>query len=274
MTIKDTLKLYTKIESDLILAHVLKQPKEYVFLHSEKKLTPTQQRRYQALCARRLKGEPLAYIVGYKDFYRLRFIVNKHVLIPRPETEWLIERGLDIIHQKLANRRSNQPLRVLDMGTGSGCLSISLAKNLPNKNRKVYAVDISPHALLVARKNAKLHNTSINFVKSDLWGKVKGKFDLVIANLPYVTGADYRKFKTTLKYEPKTALVAHNNFRLLKEFITGAKPHLNNKAAVLMEIDPKAKPYLIKQLRGLKLQFKFHKDLNNLWRYCEIKTPG
>lgn len=251
-------------ETDLLLSHVLHQPKEFLFLHSDKILSRAQQARFRQLLRRRHKGEPMAYILGYKYFYGLKFKVTKDVLIPRPETEWLVDRALTAIK----NRK--YPLRLIDVGTGSGCIAISLAKQRTGKKALIHASDISAKALAIARHNARQHHAKISFFRSDLLTRTKQKFDLLVANLPYVPPQDYTKLKTGLKYEPREALIGTPD--LYKKLFAQLDDHLNFGALVLLEIDPSTKGLFANMLSknphvgGLK----FIKDYHGLWRFVEF----
>lgn len=266
MTIGQVLKRYNKIEIELLLAHALNKPKEFVFLHPEKELTEKQRQNVEKLTKLRLQGHPLAYLVGYKDFYGLRFKVNKHVLIPRPETEWLIDR---------VPLQGHPVSRVLDLGAGSGAIIVSLAKRLQGHPIKpeFHASDVSPKALAIAKQNAKTHKVKINFHRSNLFSKIKGRFDVIIANLPYVPTADYRKLRSGLRFEPRGALLTTADFKIYKEFIKQLPPHAQRGALVLLEMDPKTKPYLQKWVKKNLPQWKikFYKDFNGFWRYAELK---
>jgi len=188
MTIKEALKKYSSIEIEILLSHILGKSKEFLYMNRENKLTIKQLSNLAKLIKRREKGEPIAYILGYKDFCGLRFKVNKDVLIPRPETE-------ELVHKVLQVYKAGKPLRILDLGTGSGCIAISILKGLGlrAKGIGVVASDISAKALAIAKQNAKknIHTRlyeceEINFIKSDLFKNITGKFDVIVANLPYV----------------------------------------------------------------------------------------
>ncbi len=226
-----------KLDAQILLAFILKQPKEYLFLNDDRTLTETQIKKYQQLTERRVSGEPVAYLIGSKEFFGLNFLVNKTVLIPRPESEILIETGLLILKNK------HKP-RIADIGTGSGCLVITLAKHLPKA--KIYASDICRRALKTAIKNAELNGVSsqINFQQSDLAEAWKNKnLDLLIANLPY----GWKEWKnncsmntTGLRYEPAKALFTEEKglklYRKLLEQITVFKYKPEN---LLFEFDPR-----------------------------------
>jgi release factor glutamine methyltransferase len=270
MNISSILKKYNKIEIELLLAHVLKKPKEFLYMESASQISASQLIRLQTLIKRRLNGEPIAYILGYKDFYGLRFKVNKNVLIPRSETEWIVGR---IENEEL--RMKNKNIRVLDVGTGSGAIAISLAKEfkIGNLEFRITASDISSASLKVAKQNAKANKVKIKFIKSDLFKNISGKFDIIIANLPYVPKKVYKQKLNNLKWEPKTALIDPvKDFNIYTKFFEQVASHLNPSASIYLEIDPLQKKLLPKIIKKYlpKADIKFYKDLNNLWRFVKI----
>lgn len=263
MTIAEALKKYKAIEADLLLEHVLKQSKEFLYLNSNKSLTKKQQTDFESLAKKRLKDIPIAYLVGYKYFYGLKFDVNKDVLIPRPESEWLVESALSIASAKL---RKNTEVKILDMATGSGCIAISIKKNLPSTKVKVFASDVSAKALTVAKKNAKSNKVSVKFTKSNLFKDIKDEFDVIIANLPYVPERDYKKLLKNLKHEPKLALTdGGNDFKLINKFLDQAPKHLKNRGVVLIESDPKF-------FKKTPLHWRIVKDIHGLNRFALMKN--
>ncbi len=262
MTISQALKKYKDIEADLLLGHVLKQPKEFLYMHGDTKLSLKAQKTFETLATKRRAGVPAAYIVGYKYFYGLKFKVNRNVLIPRPETEWLVAKGLQIINKKL-KAGSFQKIKVLDVGTGSGCIAISIAKNIDLKKVQVFALDISASALRVAETNANDNGVKISFSKNDLLTGKKGKFDLIIANLPYVPYSDYKKFLSNLKFEPKIALTdGTEEFTVIQNFLQQYGRHLKPTGTLLLEFDPKT-VHLLKDHKA-----KIYNDLHGLKRYA------
>ena|SRR5258708_975739 len=271
MTIKEVLKKYSSTEVELLLSHVLGKSKEFLYMNPESKLATKQLSDLTGLIKRRQKGEPIAYILGYKDFCGLRFKVNRSVLIPRPETEWIVEHiGSSFLGQETA-----RATKILDVGTGSGNIAISLAKMLGASGFKFYASDSSKKALAVAKTNAKTHGAKIQFIQSSLFSKIKGAFDIVIANLPYVPKKIYDSRFEDLRYEPKLALTdGTNRFVLYEEFFQQIYEHLNKKASICLEIDPESKKLLaIWAKKNLPTaEIKFYRDLNNLWRYLIVKT--
>ncbi len=262
MTITEALKKYKQMEADLLLGHVLKQDKEFLYLHPNKVLTKTQELNFEQLAKQRLKGMPIAYLLGYKYFYGLKFKVTKDTLIPRPESEWLVENSLRIINAKL-KRPGVKGLKILDVGTGSGCLAISIRKQFPGSKIKVTAMDISSKALAIAKANAKTQKVQIKFIKSDLLKNVTGKYDLIIANLPYVPIRDYRKFYPNLKHEPKLALTdGSSDFKLIDKFLKQVSKHLEQRAVILLEVDPK----FFKQRKDMN--WRVVKDIRGLDRFA------
>lgn len=216
MTIKDALLYGTsklkhiskthKLDTELILAFVLKKSKEFLFAKPEHKLSQTQINHFKRLILGRENHKPIAYIIGHKEFFGLDFFVNQKVLIPRPETEVLVEKTFKFIDKLYAIR--HMPLAILDLGTGSGCIAVAIAKNIKCP-AKIFASDISKDALRIAKKNAMHHRVIIKFIQSDLLKNITEKPDIITANLPYITPALYRNLEPEItKFEPKRALLA------------------------------------------------------------------
>ncbi|MFN8846160.1 MAG: peptide chain release factor N(5)-glutamine methyltransferase [Bdellovibrionales bacterium] len=183
---------------------------------------------------RRVQGEPLAYIAGVKGFYGFDFIVNKDVLIPRPETETLVEKALDFIKLK-----SLSAPKIIDLGTGSGCVGLTLAKKISGAT--VTLLDISPAALLVARQNAENLKIldRVSFIESDAAEFLKGTdetFDLILANPPYISPDDKQVDDHVRKFEPHLALFADSGTRLLKTWSEKAQGKLKSPGLMLMEM--------------------------------------
>ena len=173
------------------------------------------------------EGKPVQYIVGNVDFYDINLLVNKNVLIPRFETEYLVEKTINYA------KKLKEPLDILDIGTGSGAIAITLAKHL---NSKVIATDISEKALEIAQKNAKRNNTKINFKQSDILKNVKGKFDIIISNPPYIY-KDETIDPLVKDNEPSLALYADNKgLYFYEEILKNIKPYLKEKSIIAFEI--------------------------------------
>ncbi len=278
MNIQRVLKKYHDIETDLLLSYVLGKPKEFLYLNPTTRLNTAQQKKLLALIKRRQAGEPIAYILGYKYFYGLKFKVNRQVLIPRPETEWLVDRAVHLFPFVTAVTKGNKPFRILDLGTGSGCIAISIAKELQRVDygRQIVGSDISTSALRVAKANAQTHGVNVTFVQSDLFKDVPGKFDIITANLPYVPQGMYELLYNNLKYEPKVAITDGGEvWEMYYRFFAQLPKYLKPSGLGLLEIDDGSKPDLQKMLKKLLPEWKttFTKDLGGLWRYLEIKSP-
>ena len=194
-------------EAELLLAAALSLKRQDLWLQTERALDEEEITRWQNFIERRSAREPFAYIVGRKEFWSLEFKVNQEVLTPRPETELLIERLLDIA-QKGPGRES---VRVLDMGTGSGNIAVAVAREFPES--KVVAVDVSPGAIATARENIRHHGFSdrIHLVQSDLFAGLEpgdaGKFDYIISNPPYIKSREIDRLMPEVSdHEPRSAL--------------------------------------------------------------------
>ncbi len=278
MTIAQALTQFPTIENDLLLAHTLKVSKEFLYMHRDKKLTPKQVLQYTKLCKKRNTGVPIAYLIGKKEFYGLLFRVTPDTLIPRPETETLIDLVISEVEKRKLNSRNKKKITILDLGTGSGCIAITLAKNSRADNGSqliIYASDISRKALRVAQFNAKnLKTPHIHFIESNLFQNIQGTFDIIIANLPYVPLADYIKLKSALKFEPRSAITDGSNTHvLIQKCITESKQRLNLGGILLLETDPSSKKIITKTV---KLVFNskptYKNDLKKLTRYAIIRN--
>lgn len=257
------------IDAEILLSFVFKKPRSYLYIWPDKLITKKQEARYKRLVVRRLKEEPVAYLVKNKEFYGLDFYVDKNVLIPRPETECLIDevlKGAEAPARFALRSKAGRstPRRIADIGTGSGCIAITLKKYLPKA--KVYASDISKEALAVAKRNAKKYKVKIFFKQGNLLTPLqKIKFNIIIANLPYLKPLkQYLKKYPGLKYEPPIALCAgKQGLDLYQEFFLQLKKY-QSRAKVLIEIDPgqvKAiRKIIIKNLPKAKIEIK--KDLS------------
>ena len=193
-----------KLDAELLLAEAIGQSREYLFTWPNKELTQSQFEKFDTYCGRRLTGEPIAYILGRQAFWDFELLVNPAVLIPRPETELLVETALELLDKSAT-------AVVLDLGTGSGAIALALAAN--NRHWTVTAVDSSESALGVAADNAKLLQLSnIEFIQTS-WcdGLPIAHFDLIAANPPYVEAGDKHLSEGSLPFEPIAALVAREN---------------------------------------------------------------
>ncbi len=259
------------LDAEVLLSKVIRKDKAFLYSHPEYKLSKNQESKFRKYILRRAKREPIAYIIQQKEFYGLDFYVNKNVLIPRPETEILVEEALNVF-MILRNIIKTKKIHILEIGTGSGCIIISLLKNLSNFKSRIsgIATDTSKKALRIARQNAKSHQVmnKIKFLQGNLMEPAKHKkIDILIANLPYLMPEQYKN-NLDLKYEPKNALVAGKDGLLIinklfnqladLSYISGYAPKY-----ILLEIDPgqKEKIKKIAQEKFKKAKIKFVKDL-------------
>jgi len=215
----------------VLLAHVLHQPKTWVLAHPEARLSAEQNEQLSQLAHRFAGGEPLPYLTGRQEFFGLAFTVSPAVLIPRPETELLVEEALVWL------RELGRPAHALDLGTGSGCIAVSLASQVPSL--QVTASDISADALEIARANAHKHQVleRISFVHADLILESLPKYDLICANLPYIPTCKLGTVNS-IAYEPETALDGgEDGLQLLRGFLRQAPRHLQPHGLLLAETE-------------------------------------
>lgn len=207
-------------DRELLLAHVLGRERAYLYAHPDASVCGD---RIEPLLARRADGEPVAYLIGKREFWSLELAVTPAVLVPRPETELVVE---------LALERLADDGRVLDLGSGSGAIAIAIAKEKPRC--RVTASDVSLAALEVARGNARRFGIDIHFVESDWFGAIDETFDLIVANPPYVAATD--SHLAALRHEPQNALVAGNDgLDALRRVIAGAPAHLDASGWLIVE---------------------------------------
>ena len=220
-----------RLDAEVLLANSLGLRRLDLYLKFDRPLTEAELTTYRALVARRAKGEPVAYLVGHKEFMGLDFEVTPAVLIPNPDTEVLVQRAVEIA------RESGRPLRVADVGTGSGCIAIAIAHYAPNV--EVVASDITVDALEVAARNVAAHDMAgrIQLVCGDLMAPFVGSFDLVCANLPYV--AEGSALAPEVVAQPARALYAEaNGSALVSRLLAQAPARLNPGGRALAELDP------------------------------------
>lgn len=194
------------LDAQVLLGHVTGASRAATLAYPERPLTPEQAERYAGLIARRVAHEPVAYLTGRREFMGLELLVDARVLIPRPETELLVEAALRDLAERLARDPHSSPL-VADIGAGSGAIPIALAVREPRLPR-IYAIDISPDALALAQENARLHGVAgrITFLQGDLLAPLPEQVDVLTANLPYVAPGDAHVPPTVSRYEPALAL--------------------------------------------------------------------
>ncbi len=219
------------LDAQVLVASILDKPRAWVLAHPEAGLTPEQQAALQAALERLEGGEPLPYVLGHREFYGLDFKITPDVLIPRPETELLVDRALAWLRRNPGRRLA------VDIGTGSGCIAVALAVHVPDL--QVAAVDISPAALQVAQENAARQQVEkrIHFVQSDLLIGLERRFDLICANLPYIPTAVLHELPVFGR-EPELALDGGpDGLDLIRRLFAQAPAHLLPEGLILMEIE-------------------------------------
>jgi len=278
--LKPMKNLSSHLDAEVLLCFVIKKEKEFLYTHPEYQLTKKQTTEYTKLLKRRSKNEPIAYLVGHKEFYGLDFIVNKNVLIPRPDTEIMIEEVLKKINSL------NTKFNLIDIGTGSGCIPITIAHlSKDNKNIKIFASDISTSAIKIANQNAKNNKVKINFLKGNLLTSVlkneilDTQIPLIItANLPYLTAKQIKK-EQSIQQEPYLALYGGTNGLVLYKKLLDQIKKLSLKQAIpfiFLEIDPSQTikiQKLIKKILPLG-SVEIKKDFGNKNRLVIITLPS
>ena len=216
------------LENRILLCHATGLSRVQLITQGDRPLTPEEARRLDALVARRLGGEPIAYIVGKREFFGLDFNVGPAVLIPRPDTELIVELALERLPQGHA--------RLLDMGTGSGAIAVAVAHTRPDAD--VSALDVSPDALAVAQANAAANGARVRFLESSWFDALAGSetFDVIASNPPYIAAGDAHLAQGDLRFEPVGALTDHaDGLSALRIIIQGSPRHLVAGGWLLLE---------------------------------------
>jgi release factor glutamine methyltransferase len=215
-------------DARVLLRVALGVDETHLATHPGQVLSREQGDRFAAWLRRRLAGEPVAYITGEREFYSLAFKVTPAVLIPRPETELLVELAIERV-------APDTPASVLDLGTGSGCVAVAIAKHRPRA--RVTATDISRVALAVARENAARHGTDIEFIESDWFAALAGRrFDLIVANPPYVAEGDRHLSEGDVRFEPRAALVGGaDGLTCIRTIAADSRAHLARGGRLFIE---------------------------------------
>lgn len=227
-----------RLDAEVLLARSLRTNRLGLYLEYDKPLEKEELTEYKKLIKRRIKREPLQYIVGYQEFWSLKFKVDRGVLIPRPETEILVEEALKVFPQ---DKPWSKTINILEIGTGSGAVAVTLAKEL--QGVFIIATDISDRALHIARENAKNHGVErhITFLKGDLLRPVRRRiefFDLVISNPPYIPGADFQRLEPEVRdIEPRIALDGgKEGLRFYRQILPQAGKHLAKGGWLMLEV--------------------------------------
>ena len=255
------------LDVELILSKVVNRKREEILLNINNKLKNSDIKKFKHFLLRRHQKEPMAYILGYKHFWKHKFFTNRFVLIPRPDTELVIEETL----RYLPNNKSK---KILDVGTGSGCIIVSLLKERPKC--MATAIDISKKAINVAKTNAKLHqlDNKINFINIDIDKYKSNNYDLIISNPPYINDIDLNRLDDDIKFhEPMLALSGGSDgLREIKKVIIKSKKLLKINGKLILEIGHRQKNLCLKILtkNGFYIN-KVSKDLSRKDR-CIVST--
>lgn len=252
-------------EARSLLAFVLQAAREALIARPEQPVQAPAAQRFASLCARRRAGEPIAYLLGEREFFGRSFGVDRSVLIPRPETECLVEAALEVLEGIRAPR-------VADLGTGSGCIAITLALQRPDA--RVYATDLSRPALERARANAAALGARVEFLCGSWYEPLAGRFDLIVSNPPYVAQGD--PHLADLVFEPEEALTAGvDGLSCLRTIVESASAHLAEDGALLVEhgFDQAPRVQEMMYASGFRSAVT-REDLAGIPRVCVARQPA
>ncbi|HHF3343867.1 peptide chain release factor N(5)-glutamine methyltransferase [Haemophilus influenzae] len=230
----------SKIDALVLLQHVTGKSRTQILTFDDTEIDEKVRLKLTALLDRRLKGEPIAYILGEKEFWSLPLNVSKGTLIPRLDTESLVEKALQIALEKL---EENPPhFRILDLGTGTGAIALALASELAPICQKrhipleIIGVDLMPDVVALARSNAERNQLNVQFLQSSWFDNITGKFDLIVSNPPYIDVQDEHLHQGDVRFEPLSALVANDEgYADLRHIIELASSYLNSNGVLLLE---------------------------------------
>ena len=230
----------SKIDALVLLQHATGKSRTQILAFDDSEIDEKVRLNLIALLDRRLKGEPIAYILGEQEFWSLPLNVSKGTLIPRPDTEILVEKALQIALEKL---EKNPPhFRILDLGTGTGAIALALASELSSICQKqqisleIIGVDLMPDVVALAQSNAERNNLNVQFLQSSWFENITGQFDLIVSNPPYIDAQDEHLGQGDVRFEPLSALVANDaGYADLRHIIELASSYLNSNGALLLE---------------------------------------
>jgi len=272
------------MNAELLLMFTLGCDRAYLFAHPERKLTADEQSRYKAALSERSRGVPAQYITGHQEFWGMDFIVSPDVLIPRPETEHVIETVLELQASGVGRQASGErptsdlgpksEVRIVDVGTGSGCIALALAKELPQA--EIHATDISSAALEIARANAARHQFErrLRFHQADLLEGVEGEFDFVVSNPPYVGESEEDTVQLEVrKFEPRNAVFAGpKGTEVIARLIPQARAILRPGGWLVMEISGTIAEEVRSLLEGWE-DVQIKPDLQSIPRLAIAQKP-
>jgi len=261
-----------RLDAELLLAHTLPLNRAAILAQPDRPLTPKELTRFRDLVARRVAREPLPYITGHREFFDLDFAVDARVLIPRPETELLVEHALCIAPSV------PRPLEIADVGAGSGAIAVTLAVHLPHAT--VYALDDSAGALAVTAENARRHNVAgrVHCRQGDLLAPLPGPVNLLVANLPYVTTGEWEELPPEIRdYEPRAALDGGpDGLDAMRRLLAAAGPYLHPGGALLLEIGASQGAAVTALARGFfsAADVQLHRDYAGLDRLVIVELSS
>ncbi|MGL6196469.1 MAG: peptide chain release factor N(5)-glutamine methyltransferase [Thermoguttaceae bacterium] len=279
-----------RLDAEILLAAALGFKRIELYTNFETEPPKEKRAVFRDYVKRRAAGEPVAYLVGHKEFYSLKFVVDSSTLVPRPETELLVVEAIDFLKRR-KSEKPGQPLKICDVGTGSGAIAVTIAKHVPDCT--VIAIDVSDAALEIAKRNAESHEVSnkITWLKSDLFAEIQpgsnanssssggnsadeacesgNLFDIIVSNPPYISQAEYDELDPEVKnFEPLTALLAGNNgTEIIERLILQAYACLKPGGAIMIEVSPMIADKVAEFFHGDKWKdVRTIKDLANLER--------
>ena len=260
----------SRLEAEVLLRHALQYDRAQFYTSLNEPVAPELHNRITELATRRTRGEPLAYITGHKEFYALDFTVSPAVLIPRQETELLVDTALAFAHQHPTARIS-----VADIGTGSGAIAVALAKNLPRP--RVYATDRSPDALAIAAQNCRKHGVQdrVSLLQGDLLTPIPRPVDLIVSNPPYIASELLPELAPEVRREPQLALDGgEQGLQVIRRLIEQAPAALNAGGRIIVEISPEQLDAVreIAQTHFPNANIEHRNDLLRLPRCVTIST--
>jgi release factor glutamine methyltransferase len=262
-----------RLNAEILLMFSLNCDRAYLYAHPERELTAGEAARYQSALAERAHGVPAQYITGHQEFWGMDFIVTPAVLIPRPETEHIVEAVLELLNPPAA-------LRIADVGTGSGCIALALAKELPQA--EIHATDISPAALEITRANAARHQleTRIHFHEADLLAPfAPNSFDFIVSNPPYVGESEEDQVQLEVrKFEPRTAVFAGpTGTEVIARLIPQARAALRPGGWLILEISAAIAPHVARLLESQEPSWEdlhIAPDLQSIPRVARARKPS
>jgi release factor glutamine methyltransferase len=263
-----------RLDVEVLLSHIIEKDRVWLITHRDAVIDADDERNFADAIERRARREPLQHIIGNQEFWGLEFKVSADVLIPRPESEFIVEAALAIVQDR------NAPVRIIDLCTGSGCLAVSLAKELPAA--RVIATDASEKALAVARENTRDHGVSerIRFLLGDLFEPleeldIRGRIDIIVSNPPYIQECDLAALQPEVRdYEPEIALVAGpKGTEVAVRVISDAPPYLKQNGALIMEMGLGQSGQLVRAVQATNAYGKpdIVKDLAGIGRVIVVK---